>query len=78
MRGFRKCAVKMDSDAKIHIPSFIMIGSGIAKLIRGIHSHTDSMVISIDYKESRLPNYFLNKPDVQGKSFRGFFDNFVP
>jgi hypothetical protein len=44
--GFRKYAVEIGSGAMIYIPSFIKIGSGIQKLIRGIHRHTDSMVIS--------------------------------
>jgi hypothetical protein len=38
-----KYAVKMGSGAMIYIPSFIKIGSGIQKSIRG---YTDSMVIS--------------------------------
>jgi hypothetical protein len=38
-------AFEMGSGAMIHMPSFIKIGSGIQKLIRGIHRHTDSMVI---------------------------------
>jgi hypothetical protein len=41
-----KYAVKMGSVAMIYIPSFIKIGSGIQKLIGGIHRHTDSKVIS--------------------------------
>jgi hypothetical protein len=40
-----KYAAKMSSGAMIYIPSFIKIGSGIQKLIRGIHRHTDSMEI---------------------------------
>jgi hypothetical protein len=39
-------AVEMSSCAVIYIPSFIQIGSGIQKLIGGIHRHTDSMAIS--------------------------------
>jgi hypothetical protein len=38
-------AVAMGSGAMIYIPSFIKIGSGIQKLLRGIHRHTDSTVI---------------------------------
>jgi hypothetical protein len=30
-----KCPVEMGSDAMIYIPSFVHIGSGIQKLIRG-------------------------------------------
>jgi hypothetical protein len=41
-----KYAVEMGSGAIIYIPSFIKIGSGIQKLIGGIHGHTDCMVIS--------------------------------
>jgi hypothetical protein len=41
-----KYAVEMGSGAKICIPSFIKIDSGIQKLIRGIHTHTDRMVIA--------------------------------
>jgi hypothetical protein len=41
-----KNAVEMGSVAIIYIPSFIKIGSGIQKLIGGIHGHTDSMVIA--------------------------------
>jgi hypothetical protein len=36
-----KYAVEMDSSAVIYIPIFIKIGSGIQKLIRSIHRHTD-------------------------------------
>jgi hypothetical protein len=39
-----KYAVEMGSDAMIYTPSFIKIGSGIQKLIGGVH--TDSKVIS--------------------------------
>jgi hypothetical protein len=41
-----KYAIKMGSDAMMYIPSFKKIGSGIQKLLGGIHRHTDSMVIS--------------------------------
>jgi hypothetical protein len=41
-----KYAVEMGFSAMIYIPSFIKIGEGIQKLIRGIHRHTDSMVIA--------------------------------
>jgi hypothetical protein len=39
-------AVEVDSGAMIYIPSFIRIGSGIQKLIGGIHRHTNSMEIA--------------------------------
>jgi hypothetical protein len=35
----------MGLGAVIYVPSFIMIGSGIQKLIGRIHTHTDSKVI---------------------------------
>jgi hypothetical protein len=41
-----KYAVEMGSGAMICMPSFIMIGSGIQKLIGGIHRHTGSKVNS--------------------------------
>jgi uncharacterized RmlC-like cupin family protein len=39
-------AVEMGSGAMIYIPNFIKIGSGINRLIRGIHIESDSMVIA--------------------------------
>jgi hypothetical protein len=36
----------MGSGAMMYIPNFIKTGSAIQKLIRGIHRHTDSMVIA--------------------------------
>jgi hypothetical protein len=41
-----KYAIEMGSGAMIYIPSFIKIGSGIKKSLRGINVHTDSKVIS--------------------------------
>jgi hypothetical protein len=41
-----KYVVELGSGAMIYIPSFIKIGSGIQKLMWGIHRHADSMVIS--------------------------------
>jgi hypothetical protein len=41
-----KYAVEMDASAIIYILNFIKIGSNIEKLIEGIHTHADSMVIS--------------------------------
>jgi hypothetical protein len=41
-----KYAVKTDSGAMIYVPNFVKIGLCIQKLIREIHRHTDSMVIS--------------------------------
>jgi hypothetical protein len=40
-----KYAAVMGSCAGIYILSLIMTGSGVQKLIGGIHRHTDSMVI---------------------------------
>jgi hypothetical protein len=44
-----KKATEMGSGVMIYIPSVIQIGSDIQKLIRGIHRHTDSMVIPLGY-----------------------------
>jgi hypothetical protein len=41
-----KYAVEMGSEAIIYVPSFLKIGSGIQKLIGGMHRDTDSMVIA--------------------------------
>jgi hypothetical protein len=41
-----KYAVEMGSGAMMYIPSFIKIGSGIQKLIQGIHRHTNRKVIA--------------------------------
>jgi hypothetical protein len=41
-----KYSVLMDSVVMIYIPSFIKIGSGIAKLTVGTYRHTDSMEIA--------------------------------
>jgi hypothetical protein len=41
-----KYAVEMGSGAMIYIPSFIQIGSGIQKLIAGIHRHVERMEIA--------------------------------
>jgi hypothetical protein len=41
-----KYAVEMGSDAMIYIPSFINNGSGIQKLIGGIHRHAGGMLVS--------------------------------
>jgi hypothetical protein len=46
--------VEMGSDVMMYIPSFIKIGSGIQKWIRGIHRNTDSMEIT--YSASRAHN----------------------
>jgi hypothetical protein len=40
--GFMKYVTDMGSGTMIYILSFIKIGSGIRKLIRGIHRHTDT------------------------------------
>jgi hypothetical protein len=41
-----KYVVEMGSGVIIYIPSFIKIGSGIQKLVGGIHSHTDRKEIA--------------------------------
>jgi hypothetical protein len=41
-----KYAVEMGSGAIIYMPNFIQIRSGIQKLTREIHGHTDSMMIA--------------------------------
>jgi hypothetical protein len=40
--------IEMGSDAIIHIPGFVKIGSGIQKVMRGekTYRHTDSKVVS--------------------------------
>jgi hypothetical protein len=43
--GFMKYADEMGSVAMIYVPYFINIGSGIQKLVRGIHWQADSKVI---------------------------------
>jgi hypothetical protein len=40
-KGFVKYVVEMGSSTMIYMPSFIKTGSGIQKLISGIHRHTD-------------------------------------
>jgi hypothetical protein len=37
-----KYTVEMGSGVMIYVPSFIKIGSGIQKLIGGIHRHTQT------------------------------------
>jgi hypothetical protein len=39
----------MDSDAMIYLPGFIKFDSRIQKLIGRIHSHADSMEMSLAY-----------------------------
>jgi hypothetical protein len=41
-----KYAVEMASGGMTYIPNFINIGSGIQKLIAGIHGQTDGMEIT--------------------------------
>jgi hypothetical protein len=56
-----KYAVEMGSGAMIYIPSFIKIGSGIQKLMGGIHIQTHrqqgdliNLLLFFRNKESRL------------------------
>jgi hypothetical protein len=44
-----KYAVEVGLGAMVYIPSFVKIGSGIQKLIRGIHRHTNRMEIALAY-----------------------------
>jgi hypothetical protein len=39
--GFTKYAVEMGSSVMLYIPSFVKIGSGIQKFIRGDRQHDD-------------------------------------
>jgi hypothetical protein len=41
-----KYAIEMGSGTKIYITSFIKVGSGIQKLIGGIHRHTGRLEIA--------------------------------
>jgi hypothetical protein len=41
-----KYAMEVSSGAMMYVPSFMKIGSGIQKLIGGMHGHTDCMVIA--------------------------------
>jgi hypothetical protein len=41
-----KYAVETGSSAMVHVSSFIKTGSGIQKLIRGLHRHTDNMEVA--------------------------------
>jgi hypothetical protein len=45
MGGICEVSVEMGSGAMIYIPGFMKIGSGIQKLIGGIHRHTANTVI---------------------------------
>jgi hypothetical protein len=55
-----KCDVEMCLDSMIYIPSFIMIGSGIQKLIKGDsqtqrqHGDCVSLLLFFQNEESRL------------------------
>jgi hypothetical protein len=44
-----KYTVAMGSGAVMYIPSFIKIGSGIQKLVRGIHRLTDRTEVAQAY-----------------------------
>jgi hypothetical protein len=47
-----KYAVKMGSGGMMYIPSFIKTGSGIQKLISGIHSHSDTQTACGSHKHT--------------------------
>jgi hypothetical protein len=54
-----KYAVEMGSGAMIYVPSFIKIGLGIQKLVRGIHTHRQKEDRISLFQESRLTNEHL-------------------
>jgi hypothetical protein len=56
-----KYAVEMSSGAMIYIPSLIRIGSGIQKLIGGIHRHKDIEIHSQHGDCIRLLSFFFPK-----------------
>jgi hypothetical protein len=66
-------AVEIDSDAMIYIPSFIKIGSGIQKLIRGIHTHIHGQ----DCDLVRLLSFFQNKESGLKKEITTQLGNFI-
>jgi hypothetical protein len=41
-----KHAIEMGPGVMIYLPSFIKIDTAVQKLMKGIRSHTDSMVIA--------------------------------
>jgi hypothetical protein len=52
-----KCAVEIDSGGMTYVPSFMKIGSGTRKLIRGIHrwqGDLTSLILFFQNKKSRL------------------------
>jgi hypothetical protein len=54
----------MGSDAKINIPSFIKIGSGIQKLIGGTHRQHGNLISPLLFfqnKESRIKRHITTK-----------------
>jgi hypothetical protein len=52
--GFFNYVIEVGSGAVIHVPSFIKIGSGIQKLIGGIHTQTAT-------RSHKPPFFFQNK-----------------
>jgi hypothetical protein len=59
-----KYAVEIGSGGMMYLPSFVKIGSGVKKLMEGIHRHTDSMerfhkpaLFFFQNKESKLKKY---------------------
>jgi hypothetical protein len=70
-----KYVVKMGLGVMIYVPSFVKIGSGIQKLIGGLHRHTDhrqdghrmSLLFFVQNKENKLKSnqnckYIKNSP----------------
>jgi hypothetical protein len=52
----------MGSDDMIYIPSFIKIGSGIRKIMRGIHRHTDTYGMEIAYAHFQFFKNMESRP----------------
>jgi hypothetical protein len=52
-----KYAVEMGSGGNIYIPSFLKIGSGIQRLIGGIHRHTDTQTSWRSHKPTLISKY---------------------
>jgi hypothetical protein len=62
-----KYAVEMGSGALMYIPSFIKIGSGIQKLIGGIHIQTHELMGEI-YEVRHLYGYMYH--DIYTKFYK--------
>jgi hypothetical protein len=71
---FMRCTVEMGSDAILYIPNLMKIGSGIQKLIRGIHRQHDHRI--------SLHLFFQNKENwlkiIQIDHMLNFYYNYTP